>query len=57
MAYRRSRHRRMSKKAGRASRRGGLKRDRRATRSRRGGLSRSGGGGEEVWDALHRRLH
>ena len=37
MAYRRS-HRRMSKKAGRASRKGGLKRSRRATR--KGGLSR-----------------
>jgi hypothetical protein len=43
MAYRRSRHRRVSRKAGRASRKGGLKRGRRATRKgglRRGGLSR-----------------
>jgi hypothetical protein len=42
MAYRKS-NRRMSKKAGRASRKGGLKRDRRATRKgglKRGGLSR-----------------
>ena len=45
MAYRRSRHRRMSKKAGRASRKGGLKRGRRATRKgglKRGGLKRGG---------------
>ena len=40
MAYRRSRHRRMSRKAGRASRKGGLRRGRKATR--RGGLKRSG---------------
>jgi hypothetical protein len=43
MAYRRSRHRRMSKKAGRASRKGGLRRSKRATRKgglKRGGLSR-----------------
>ena len=42
MAYRKS-ARRMSKKAGRASRKGGLKRGRRATRKgglKRGGLSR-----------------
>ena len=42
MAYRRS-HRRMSRKAGRASRKGGLKNGRRATRKgglKRGGLSR-----------------
>ena len=39
MAYRRSRHRRMSKKAGRATRKGGLKNGRRATR--KGGLKRS----------------
>ena len=42
MAYRKS-HRRMSKKAGRASRKGSLKRGRRATRKgglKRGGLSR-----------------
>ena len=39
MAYRKS-HRRMSRKAGRASRKGGLKRDRRATR--KGGLKRGG---------------
>jgi hypothetical protein len=42
MAYRKS-NRRMSRKAGRASRKGGLKRSRRATRKgglKRGGLSR-----------------
>ena len=42
MAYRKS-HRRMSRKAGRASRKGGLKNGRRATRKgglKRGGLSR-----------------
>ena len=42
MAYRKS-ARRMSRKAGRASRKGGLKRSRRATRKgglKRGGLSR-----------------
>ena len=53
MAYRRSRHRRMSRKAGRASRKGGLKRGRRATRKgglKRGGLSRrvKRGGGMRV---------
>ena len=52
MAYRRS-HRRMSRKAGRASRKGGLKRGRRATRKgglKRGGLSRrvKRGGGAGV---------
>ena len=44
MAYRKS-HRRMSKKAGRASRKGGLKNGRRATRKgglKRGGLKRGG---------------
>ena len=55
MAYRRSRHRRMSRKAGRASRKGGLKRTRRATRKgglKRGGLSRrvkKGGGVRVRW--------
>jgi hypothetical protein len=37
MAYRRSRHRRMSKKAGRASRKGGLKRGGLSRRVKRGG--------------------
>ena len=44
MAYRQS-HRRMSRKAGRASRKGGLKNGRRATRKgglKRGGLRRGG---------------
>ena len=54
MAYRRSRHRRMSRKAGRASRKGGLKRSKRATRKgglKRGGLSRrvKGGGQFKPW--------
>ncbi len=42
MAYRRSRHRRMSKKAGRASRKGGLRRSKKAglRRTKRAGLSR-----------------
>ena len=46
MAYRRSRHRRMSRKAGRASRKGGLKSGRRATR--KGGLSRRVKGGRRL---------
>jgi hypothetical protein len=53
MAYRRSRHRRMSRKAGRASRKGGLKKGKRATRKgglKRGGLSRRvKRGGCPVW--------
>ena len=58
MAYRKS-ARRMSRKAGRASRKGGLKRSRRATRKgglKRGGLKRGGlsrrikGGGYGCWD-------
>ena len=43
MAYRRSRHRRMSKKAGRASRKGSLRRSKKAglRRSKKAGLRRS----------------
>jgi hypothetical protein len=55
MAYRKS-HRRMSRKAGRASRKGGLKRGRRATRKgglKRGGLSRRvKRGGRRIRNAL-----